>query len=388
MLGGMAHKALGRIFGRGEYKEALAAHIGHESEAIMESATPEVNSLVAPVSSNDTVPIMHMDQEGTVRITRREFIRTIAISDVPENYEFNINPGRINDFPWLHAMARNFQQYAFIGFATEYVPTSGFAVGSSNAALGFVSMAYLYNVIYDSAGVWPTISPQGILNTNGAMSCSPAAPGTCYMECDPKMSNQPVRFVYTEDPGNLSLFYSEQNLDAARLVIRTEGSQSGELFTCGQIWFTYEILLMQPRPQNPGGTVKVGKFQHAVELFLALSRFRGPMTDREAVLLCNQKARLAALFRTLDFVDEYQNGLAARSIHLIDEENKIELIPTDVLKVLQREEQKEASAVAKALSEIGEQPGDRWVLHGLTGGIAPSTSDVPDGAPGGVRVRA
>jgi len=333
MLGGMAQKGLGRIFGFGEYKEALAGEIGTASEAITESNTPAVNSLVAPLSTNELVPLMHADAEGTIRIARREFIDVIQIANEAIVYQVPIDPGNSVVFPWLHTVAKNYQQYSLLGFAAEYVPTSGVAVASLSAALGQVAMAYKYNV-NEAVSSWPTGSLQGMLNMNGSMSCSPAAPGTCYLECDPRMTNQPVKFVRTGEP--LSLYYSEQNFDCGTLLIRTEGAQDPQPFQCGQLWITYEIMLMNPRPQNPSLLMR-DRFSDLTDELRALKDFIGPMTPSECVRIAARIVELEAFTNSLEFIQERARSARDYSIAKIEYEHKAPPISPAVQALIEEE---------------------------------------------------
>lgn len=246
-LGGFAQKALGRIFGVGEYEETLANEVGVPVEELASGETPEVNSLVEPVSSDVAVPMMHSDKEGSVRIVRREFVGIIEIEDDPRATNYKVTPSDANMFPWLNGIAHAFQQWSVLGFAAEYVPTSGFAVGNDSAALGQVAMAFRYNVAEDPDS-FPHESLTGMLNMNGSTSCSPAACGVCYMECDPTLTNQFTRFIANEP---LTGAYSQQNFEAAELMVLTVGAQNLSAQACGQLWITYEIVLHQPRPINP-----------------------------------------------------------------------------------------------------------------------------------------
>lgn len=342
----MAQKAIGRIFGVGEYKESLAGHLGVDSDAILESNSPEVNSLVSPLSTNELVPIMHHDAEGTIRISRREFIGTIVIRDVAQTYIYDIEPGSnspVNGtFPWLTPLAKNFQQYSFLGLAAEYVPTSGVAVASTSAALGQIAMAYKYNVDETQLGgtgaSWPISSLSGLLNMNGSMSCSPAAPGTCYMECDPALTNQPIKFVRTGE--DLSPYYSEQNFNSAKLLIRTEGAQAITAFQAGQLWITYEILLFNPRPQDPLLTV-TDKYSELVTELQALSSFSGPMSDAESIRISSRVSELRAFISSLEFITHRTNTVRDQKLALLQEEGKEVLISKSVRRMLDDERDRE-----------------------------------------------
>jgi len=300
-LGGFVHRTIGRLFGKGEYRQALASETGVGAEEIAEpNATPEVNSLVQPLSNQDLVPIVHSGREGTIVIRKREFVRTLTISDVAVLSSFKVNPGRLTLFPWLFRMARNFQEYKVLGLAMEYVPTSGFAVGSTNAALGQVVMAFQYNVIYQNGTSFPATSDIALLNMAGATSCSPAAVGACYLECAEHLRTQNQRFVYTEDPSLLEA-HSLQNIDVAEFFVRTSGAQNNTFFNCGQLWVTYEIELSLPRVQDPAALLDGSVYSEAIDLYWELERYAGPFDKQQICAVEMERCRLRCLFDTPDF---------------------------------------------------------------------------------------
>jgi hypothetical protein len=323
----------------GEYKEALAGEIGTDASAIRESNAPEVNSLVAPLSTNDLVPLMHHDSEGTVRITRREFIGTVDIRTSGSSLRFIIEPGNSSSFPWLNTLAKNYQQYAFLGLAAEYVPTSGYVVGNDvgNAALGQVAMAFRYNVTED-ATTWPVGDLAGILNMNGSVSGSPAAPSSCYMECDPSMTNQPVKFVKTGEA--LASNYSNQNYESATLIVRTEGAQDPFPFQCGQLWFTYEVALFNPRPQNPALALD-DEFTELLRELIYLQEFPGPMSDKELFRLDYREKELEAFTRSLEFIQKRGKLVLQKRIERLDEEKTLAPVSPYVLALLDKEVEKQ-----------------------------------------------
>lgn len=285
-----------------------------DSEEIREGETPEVNSLVTPIDSQKAVALMGEHAEGAITITRREYVRLLDIRDVAQTYIIQINPGYNGSFPWLSGMAANFQKYTITGMAHEYVPVSGLAVSSTNAALGFVSMGYQYNVAELQTGSeWPVTQARGILNLNGSVSMSPGAVGTTYLECDPSKTNQPVKFVYTGEIQALQ--YSQANYDWAYLLVRTEGSQNTTQFTCGQLWVTYQIHFFDPRPQDPTLSLVDGNVKQLIEELRLLREFQGPMTDQGQVRYATRIDELCAILTSPEFVKErskqVQEGLLA-----------------------------------------------------------------------------
>lgn len=338
ILGGFAQKGLGKIFGLGEYEEALAKETGQES--VSSNATPEVNSLVEPISTTDAVPLMHADKEGHVRFARREFVQLVPIETGVTEITIKINPGISGNFPWLSAVARNFQQYAFIGLAYEYVPTSGFAISGTNAALGSVSMAFVYDP--STNGSWPAGTLAGILNFQGSTSCSPAAAGCCYMECDPAFSNQPIRFCYNETTVGAPSSMSLQNYVVADFLLQTEGSQSTIAVQAGQLWVTYEVMLFNPRVQDPTPSVfdqPALRAYRAVHTRLSLMmNCIGPYTPEQAIIWRGEIRRIFGLFGTVKFLAALERAQVQsyRQQPHHDDEMKMEGAVYDIIAAIAR----------------------------------------------------
>jgi hypothetical protein len=296
-----AHRLVGRLFGKGEYRASFASEHGVEPEEVaMPDTSPEVNSLVKPLSTSQLVPIMGSGKEGRTIVRKREFVRTVNIGTTPQVYGWGINPGRLAAFPWAHAMARNFQSFRFLGLAAEYVPTSGLALTGTNAALGQVILAFQYNVVYQTGVLWPTTSDQGMLNMDGAMSCSPAAHGTCPMECKEELDAQNMRFVYTEDPTTVQA-HSLQNFDSAWLAIRTSGGQDVASYQAGQIWVTYEVELLHPTPQDPAFSLTPGRYADVISAWKLIESYTGPYSEDQVFQVAVKKSELQAVMREPDF---------------------------------------------------------------------------------------
>lgn len=305
-LGRAAQGALGRVFGMGEYKAALAETVGTAAENIAEGDTPEVNSLAKPLSTNH-VTMMHSDEEGTTVVRRREFVGTIEISDAPEVYRYYINPGLPRTFPWLSGLADNWQQWSVCGLAMEYIPTSGLAVSSTSAALGQIVTGFYYEVT--DLNNTPEADLPRLLNMNGSVSCSPAATSITYMECNPTMNNQSTYFVdgLASVPGpNFSL----QNYLPAVFLVNTSGAQSATAFQAGQLWVSYEIVLKQPLPaprQVPIGIPEHPRFAKYLAVYrkwCELTQCTGPMTgDQWTVLMC-EVDRLRAILNSAECQNE------------------------------------------------------------------------------------
>lgn len=309
LLGGVLGSGVGKLFGSGEYHEALQSELG---VPVAEPADmPETNSLVEPLSTNDLVPLMHHNQEGAVTITRREYMFDITILTAGSNFNFFIGPAQ-QQFVWLSGIAKSWQKFAFTGLAMEYVPLSGTAVSSTSAALGQVAMCFNYNVV-ESTAAWPRGVNAAILNMNGAVGCSPAAAAACYMECDPKQAVNPFCFINNEQPAVSN--WSQSDYFPAEFILRTSGAQNLTTpFVCGALWCTYEVVLLEPRPVDPTpdlSYMNMPAFKDFVSVLTerrVLSNHCGPYTDRQLMLRAAELRRLVAILRSLPFADALEKA--------------------------------------------------------------------------------
>jgi len=133
-LGGAAAKLFQSLSGSGDYA------LDMKEVPYTVAANTVVNPMMAP-----TVPMIN-DDRGATRVRHREFIRTIKMDSGAFSVSpFRLQPGDATTFPWLSPIARNFQQYKFLGCVLEFVSTSGI-YNSVTPALGQVIMATNYNV--------------------------------------------------------------------------------------------------------------------------------------------------------------------------------------------------------------------------------------------------
>jgi hypothetical protein len=321
-LGDFAQNAIGSLFGLGEYETALKEETG--ADEVAHNATPSVNSLVEPLSSNEIVPFMHTNAEGTVTVRRREFVRTLQINTAGFNYDLFITP-TASTFPWLEKISKSWQQWSVTGLAFEYVPTSGLAVGAESAALGAVSMAFKYNVDEQSS-TSPIHSLTQLLNQNGATSHSPGAVGCCYMECDPTQGGasglNAVRFIATGEV--LSSDWSQSDFTAARFIIKTEGAQNASGVECGQLWVTYEITLYQPRVDEvivtPSSMPSFAKYLALSNRYHRLIAESGPFSDREMIEREAELRRIRNVSSTVEFKDALNRAIYESEIQALEDQ--------------------------------------------------------------------
>lgn len=230
-VGSLADHVFGKILGRGAYVETGADISGLDA-----------NSLVKPMSSN-AIPAMHIDTEGAVRISKREFIGDILIATA-----FAVTPLRIEPIilPWLAQVATAWEKWIALGVVLEYVPTSGYAVASTSAALGTVSMCAVSDV-GQVTNIFPTTKVD-VLTYGNSVSSSPAAPFCLPIECATDQQQIPVKYV--RDGGATGATFLPEQVVQQQVQIVTGGSQNAVAVRCGELWITYDIMFLEPRKFN------------------------------------------------------------------------------------------------------------------------------------------
>lgn len=236
-LGGLGGSAIGTFFGAPGAGNATGTSIGAALSKWLGSGdyTVSSNSLVNKASTG--IPMMHRDGQ-TVTVRHKEYIGQIAGStDFTVQRALQLNPGNAVAFPWLSGIARNFQEYKIKGMVYHYIPSSGSAVSSTNAALGTVMMQTSYR-----ANDSPPTSKAFLLNEYWASESVPSETFCHPIECDPKENPFNVQYVRT---GTLPSNDSQLLYDLGVTYVATSGMQtSGN--AVGDLWVTYEIELKKP----------------------------------------------------------------------------------------------------------------------------------------------
>jgi hypothetical protein len=208
-------KGLARVFGVGDYA------VSH-------------NSLMAGGDSN-VVPLMHEDN-GTVRVQRREYLFDITSSIRFNSTRIAITPTNYACFPWLSTFASNFEQYRIVGMIFEFKTLSG-AISSSQA-LGSVTLATQYNV-----GEPAFANKSQALNHYFGCSTVPSNSLLHAIECEPMYD--PYKVYWTRHAGEVGTPDRRLN-DYGVLNIITQG-QTEDQVTLGELWVSYDVVLIKPR---------------------------------------------------------------------------------------------------------------------------------------------
>jgi len=210
----MAIRKLNTISGHGDY-------------------TIQSNSLMR----SDGVPMFQSGTNGVV-VCHREFIQDIYSSQDFVNNVFPIQPASSSSFPWLSAIAQNFEQYRITGMIYEFKTTSADALNSTNTALGSVILSTNYNALAP-----PFINKQQMENNFFTSSTKPSMSVIHAIECaQHETPNQPAYVrLGTLTNGDLRLY------DLGNFQIATIGFQNETPFICGELWVSYRIQFYKPQ---------------------------------------------------------------------------------------------------------------------------------------------
>jgi len=220
-LGRLAGKAIGSIFGSGAY-------------------TVKGNTL-----HTNSVPQFAMTKNGN-EFAHREFVADIfsgptlvSGATVFNLQQFIINPADEALFPWVSQIAENYEMYELLGLIFEYVPASGNAVSSTNAALGTVIMATQYNSL-DA----PFTSKRQMESYEFATSTVPSMPMLHPVECASQSNT--LTTLYVNNPGSQTAIGDPRFANIGTLNIATVGQQAAGV-NLGELWVTAHIRFKRPR---------------------------------------------------------------------------------------------------------------------------------------------
>lgn len=237
-LGSLGGSALGGLIGQSGAGGSLGQSLGASLSKWLGSGdyTVSSNSLTR-LDASGNIPMMHKDNQ-TIVVRHKEFLGEIrgkqsftVVRSLP------VNPGMPETFPWLSTIAGKFQEYRIRGLVYHYVPTSGTAISSSNAALGSVMIQTNYR-----AGDSEPASKQELLNEYWATESVPCAAFCHPIECDPK--ENPYNLHYVRG-GGLPSGADRLLYDMGTTYVAVSGMQADDQVV-GDLWITYEIELKKP----------------------------------------------------------------------------------------------------------------------------------------------
>jgi len=210
---------LSRLIGTGDY------NIANETA---------VNSLIKARNPNPNLSFGGSFDE--VRIRHREFIADVATGGIAgqfNNTVFPINPGLASTFPYLAAIAQNFEEYRFNGMVFEFVSTASSYLSASSMGSVIMSMEYNANA--------PAFTNKSQMeNSDMAISCRLDKCMMYGVECNEFPQNAYMTRYSAATP--LSTY------DCGSFQIATApGSTVATSTVIGELWVAYDVVLRRPR---------------------------------------------------------------------------------------------------------------------------------------------
>lgn len=248
LLGSAGGAALGNLIAPGiggKMGASLGSEVGQSMGNLFKSITGwgdyqvKENSLLFP---SKIVPSFG---EDSIRVKKREYITDIDATTAFTNNTFPINPGLSETFPWLSAIAQNYEQYRFNGLIFQFVSTSSDAIASStDLGLGQVILATDYNAADD-----PFVNSPQMLGSMFSNSAKPSENILHAIECAPTDQAQKLYYVRTGDPPEAT---DIRLYDLGVFQIATDKMQSN-YDGLGQLWVSYDITFCKSVQNNQLG---------------------------------------------------------------------------------------------------------------------------------------
>jgi hypothetical protein len=284
-LGGLGGSAVGGLIGMPAGGASAGSSLGAALSRWLGSGdyTVGTNTIVNKVmKGSDSVPAMHLNGQSIV-VRHKEYLGEILGSEAFRvQQSFELNPGNSSTFPWLSGVAAHFQEYKIRGLVFHYVPTSGNAVSTTNAALGSVMMQTSYR-----SNDLPPSSKVEILNEYCSNEAVPSEPFAHPVECDPRENPFNVQYVRTGavPTGDSKLLY-----DLGVTHIAVSGQQTTDK-ALGDLWVTYEIELKKPILES-NVTSRSKSFSGECTGTLTASSYFNYPSSRNGALECDIEGRV------------------------------------------------------------------------------------------------
>lgn len=190
--------------------------------------------------------IVNSTKSGGVIVRHREYLTDILSSVNFTSTQLQIQPGNPSSFPWLAAIAENFQEYKLRGMVFEFKSMSSDAVlsNATSSALGTVVFATDYNAL-DGLSAAP-IFPDKITMENWEFSNSTKPSENMYHPIECAKNQTVIEQLYIRTGDSLPTSGDIRLYDFATFVYATQGQQAAG-GTLGELWCTYEIELFKPK---------------------------------------------------------------------------------------------------------------------------------------------
>lgn len=222
---------------------------------------------------------MHNDGVET-RICHQEFCQKIfytQAANTDQNSLFFMNPGDSRTFPWLHAIASNYQEYRMEGAAYKFVSLAQSLYNPNVMTTGQIIIASDYNVAHPSYAALPFANPIEAQNTQYTTVGKPQQDLWHPLECDPTLqpvSSQWVRTSSTLPPGTDPRLY---DMCKTQVILNLPIDGSAAPVLVGELWLSFDIILRKPVYQENSDVASI--------------MFAGSQSDRNSSTFGNPQTR-------------------------------------------------------------------------------------------------
>lgn len=240
-LGSTIGSGLGSLLGSKDIGRSIGSGLGGLVGKVTGLGSYKVNSNT--LMADTGTPVFGNGAEGSITVSRREFVADVKGSIAFRNNTFRLNPGNPALFPWLSQIARGYEQYEILGMIMEYRPTSGSAIASTNNALGVVIMTTNYDVLDPSF-----TNKQQMESYQYTISSVPSNHAIHAIECKRNLNVLDAMYVrqFVQPLEADPRFY-----DLGLFQVATVGMQADDI-TVGELWVSYHVKLIKPRlPDSP-----------------------------------------------------------------------------------------------------------------------------------------
>lgn len=168
---------------------------------------------------------------NSICVKHRELLTLVAGTEDFQWEQHQVNPGLVESFPWLSAIANRYETYKFKKLDFEYIPRTG-----ANTA-GAITLV----VDYDAADEGPN-------DLIDAMSYSHSVRGSAWQELTFRSTSEDRdmtrrRYTRTGEQFSVSDVANLRQSDLCSVFICTDGAPTQGL---GEVWTNYEVEFFTP----------------------------------------------------------------------------------------------------------------------------------------------
>lgn len=215
----------------------LARLVGFGDYEVANNSLARFGGIIPPGEAIPSFGVMG----SSTRVRHREYLGDITVPSSPTAFKlttYTVNPGDGFTFPWLSALAVQYQQYKFDGLIFEFRTLASDI--TSGGALGAVVMASNYDVVQPAFA-----NKIQMENSQYAVSTKPSCSMIHTMECAPGQVANNLYYVRNSGPVTAS-GTDNRMYDLANFQIATQGLPGSSGQVLGELWVSYDVQLFKP----------------------------------------------------------------------------------------------------------------------------------------------